>query len=103
MDARSLKFLHGLAQVSSRTASVGRVACNSTPATRLNVPTAKQARSAVVAVSIGFLRQFAAMRGTGPGTRFDACRTLLRSNDPAHIRGMSVPKLSFCHGPTEFC
>ena len=74
MDARSLKFPHGLAQVSSKMASVRRVACNSTPAARLNVPTARQARGTVVLVSIGFLRQFATTLAPGPGPQFDACR-----------------------------
>src|SRR5450631_1117458 len=84
-------------------ASVGRVACNSIPATRLNAPTASQARGTLVPVSIGFLRQFAATLAAGPGTRFDACRALLRSNDPAHVRGMPDPTVPICSRPSQFC
>ena len=73
------------------------------PPPRLNVPTARQARGAVVPVSIGFLRQFAATLAAEPGTRFDACRALLRSNDPAHVRGMPDPTVPICSRPSQFC
>jgi hypothetical protein len=40
-------------------ASVGRVACNSTPAVGLSAQTERQSRGTVLPVFIGFLRQFA--------------------------------------------
>src|SRR6267154_6076117 len=84
-------------------ASVGRVACNSTPAVGLSAQTERQSRGTVLPVFIGFLRQFAAMLATGPGTQFEACRVLPRSDDPAHVHGMPDPTVPICSRPSQFC
>ena len=84
-------------------ASVGRVACNSTPAVGLSAQTERQSRGTVLPVFIGFLRQFAAMLATGPGTQFEACRVLPRSDDPAHVHGMPDPMVPICSRPSQFC
>jgi hypothetical protein len=47
--------------------SVNRVACNSTPATGLNVQTERQAHGTIAHVSIGFLRSFVAMPAARAG------------------------------------
>jgi hypothetical protein len=69
MDAKSLKFPHGLLRVSSEIADVGGVACNPSPTTGLNAQTERSVRGSVVPISIGFLRQFAAMPVTGPARK----------------------------------
>src|SRR3981189_2048336 len=83
--------------------SGGRVACNSTPAVGLSAQTERQSRGTVLPVFIGFLRQFAAMLATGPGTQFEACRVLPRSDDPAHVHGMPDPMVPICSRPSQFC